>query len=317
MPLDPKAAKIVEGMRNMPSVHTLTVGEAREAVQLMTRMNRMETKPVGSEYDREISGPAGDLPVRIYIPEGTGPFPILLYFHGGGFVLCDLDSHDSLCRDFCRGAEVVVVSVGYRLAPEDKFPAASDDCLAATRWAAEHADEIDGDSRLIAVSGDSAGGNLATVTAIRIRDEGGPALSAQILLYPTTDLSCFDLPSHRENGTKGYFVTIDDMIWFQKQYVKEPSDALNPLVSPLRTLDLRGLPPALIITAEFDPLRDEGELYAGRLQEADVPTALTRYDGMIHAFLQFPMFDQAGQAMEEACKWLKKTFERTLSLPVS
>jgi acetyl esterase len=264
---------------------------------------------VASATDRAIHGPGGPLGLRVYTPRGgTGPFPLLVFFHGGGFVVCDLGTHDALCRNLCAGAGCVVASVDYRLAPEHRFPAAPDDCLAATRWAAEHAAELGADPARVAVGGDSAGGNLAAVTALRARDEGGPRLAGQLLLYPTTDAEAAGMASLAENA-EGYGLTRRDMAWFKDRYFNDPSEAGNPHASPLRAADLRGLPPALVQTAEYDPLRDEGEAYAARLREAGVPTAVSRRAGMIHGFLFFPgLVRAADAALDDACAWLRGAF---------
>jgi acetyl esterase len=201
---------------------------------------------------------------------------------------------------------VNVLSVDYRLAPEFKFPAAPDDCLAATRWAAEHAAEFNADPTRLAVAGDSAGGNLATVTALRIRDEGGPPLRGQLLIYPVTDYHTPPTPSYLANAN-GYYLTRDDMIWFWGHYLNHAGEANHPHASPLRAPDLHSLPPALVITAEYDPLRDEGEHYAGRLRAAGVPTVLSRYEGMIHGFFSLGgLFEASQRAVREANGWLRQ-----------
>jgi acetyl esterase len=208
----------------------------------------------------------------------------MVFFHGSGFVLCSLDTHDGLCRNLCAWAGCVVVSVDYRLAPEAKFPAATDDCLAATRWAAAHAAELNADPTRIVVAGDSAGGNLAAVTALRIRDEGGPKLCSQLLLYPVTDYHTPGTPSYAENA-EGYGLTRATMEWFWDHYLEDPSQATHPHAAPLRAASLAGLPPAYIISAEYDPLRDEAEVYGARLREAGVRTDVVRVPGMNHGFL--------------------------------
>ena len=231
-----------------------------------------------------------------------------MFFHGSGFVLCSLDTHDGMCRNLCAGAGCVVVSVDYRLAPEHKFPAGTEDCLHATRWAAAHAAELGADPARIAVGGDSAGATMAAVTAIRVRDEGGPALCGQLLLYPVTDYHTPGTPSYEENA-EGYGLTRDTMKWFWAHYLNDASEGAHPHASPLRAADLSGLPPALVITAEYDPLRDEGEFYAEKLRTAGVPAALSRYDGVNHGFMFWAgIVDRAGAAMNEACEWLRGVF---------
>jgi acetyl esterase len=223
-------------------------------------------------------------------------------------VLCSLDTHDGMCRNLCAGAACVVASVDYRLAPEHKFPAGTDDCLAATRWAAAHAAELCADPARLAVAGDSAGANMAAVTALRVRDEGGPPLCGQLLLYPVTDYHTPGTPSYDENA-EGYGLTRETMKWFWAHYLNDASEGAHPHASPLRTRDLSRLPPALVVTAEYDPLRDEGELYAEKLRAAGVPTALTRYGGVNHGFMFWVgVVDKAGAAMSEACLWLHGKF---------
>ncbi|MFZ2362282.1 MAG: alpha/beta hydrolase [Anaerolineae bacterium] len=286
-------------------LNELPVSEARQAT-VMQVPRRRQPVPVASVVDRTIPGPAGELPIRVYTPEGPGPFPAVVYFHGGGFVVGSIDGGDAACRALCHGAHCIVVSVDYRLAPEHKFPAAVDDCLAATRWVAAHAAELNADAAMLVVAGESAGGNLAAVTALRLRDEGGPALRGQLLFYPVTDYHTPPTPSYLANAN-GYLLTRAMMVWFWGHYLNDASEAGHPHASPLRAPDLSGLPPALVITAEFDPLRDEGERYAERLQRASVPTQLTRYDGMIHGFLLLSeLFDEGRQAMEEAIRWLRQ-----------
>ena len=247
--------------------------------------------------------------MRIYTPQGSGPFPVLVYFHGGGWVIGNVDTHDPTCRTLTNAAGCVVVSVDYRLAPEHKFPAAVDDCYAATQWVAANAAAINGDSSRIAIGGDSAGGNLTAVVAIEARDKGGPPLVFQLLVYPVTDYS-FSTPSYRDNGD-GYLLTKDSMVWFWDHYLRSEADGQDYRASPLRASDLTGLPPALVITAEYDPLRDEGEAYAARLQEAGVSVTCTRYDGMIHGFYGLTaVVDQARKAVEESVAALRASFAR-------
>jgi acetyl esterase len=216
---------------------------------------------LGYVEDLTIPGPGGAVPVRVYASERAGVRPALIYFHGGGFVFGNLDTHDAVCRALAKESGAVVISVDYRLSPEHKFPAAVEDSHAVTVWVAANAEHLGVDARRIAVGGDSAGGNLATVVAMRCRDAGGPALASQVLLYPVMDFSSFETGSHREWG-EGYFLTRAAMDWFSGHYLASADLARHPEASPLLAPDLRGLPPALVITAEFDPLRDEGEAYA-------------------------------------------------------
>jgi acetyl esterase len=304
MPVDPQIQMLLTLRAGVPPLHTLSVAEAR--AQFASRdFPGLRRPEVARVVNRDMQGPGGSLAVRIYTPIGKGPFPLMVYFHGSGFVVCSLDTHDTLCRNLCAGTGCVVVSVDYRLAPEHRFPAAPDDCLAATRWAAANAASIGADPGRIIVAGDSAGGNLAAVTALRIRDEGGPSLCGQLLIYPVTDYYDSEPPSMTENA-EGYGLTRQGMIWFWNHYLPSPADGANPLVSPLRANNLAGLPPALVATAQYDPLRDEGERYAEKLSQAGVPTQMKRWDGMNHGFFTWPgVVDKAGAAVDDACAWVR------------
>ena len=306
MPLDPKVRLFLDQLAaaGMPALSALGGVGARAAIDAMaTTAGPLEA--VARIDDRRIPGPAGDLAVRIYTPAGgTPPRPVLVYYHGGGWVIGSIASHDGVCRALANAVPAVVVSVDYRLAPEHRFPAAAEDAHAAARWAAEHAAEIGADPRRIAVGGDSAGGNLAAVTALMARDRGGPRLAFQLLVYPVTD-TAMDTPSYRENA-EGYFLTRADMTWFFDHYLPRAADRMHPYAAPLRAADLRGLPPAAVITAEFDPLRDEGEAYAARLRAAGVPTTHTCYTGMVHGFFGLgAIFEQANAALAEAAAALR------------
>lgn len=298
MPLDPKAKGFLEMFANMPALNEMSVTEARAGLKAMAGMNGI-LEAVDAVEDREIPGPDGTIPVRVYRPAADGLLPLLVYFHGGGWTVGDIDSHDNVCRALARRTPCVVVSVDYRLAPEHKFPAAAEDCYAATKWSAAHARELGGDPKRISIGGDSAGGNLSAVVALMARDHGGPPLRHQLLVYPVTDARC-DSHSYVENAD-GYFLTRTMMTWFWNHYLASPDDGESPLASPMRADSLAGLPPALVITAEFDPLRDEGEGYGARLQAAGVPTTVTRYDGMLHGFFGMTsVFDQADPALDQA-----------------
>jgi acetyl esterase len=305
MTVDPQIQLLLQLRAALPPFHTLSVAAAREQFSARA-IPGLRIPEIASVVNRDMQGPAGSLPLRIYTPNGSGPFPLMVFFHGSGFVVCSLDTHDALCRNLCAGAGCVVVSVDYRLAPEAKFPAAPDDCLAATRWAQENASSIGADPGCVFVAGDSAGGNLAAVTALRIRDEGGPALRGQLLVYPVTDYYDPGTPSMVENA-EGFGLGRDGMIWFWGHYVADASDAAHPHASPLRANDLRGLPPAMVVTAQYDPLRDEGEYYADKLKAAGVPTLMKRWDGMNHGFFTLPgVVDKATQAVDEACTWVRR-----------
>jgi acetyl esterase len=248
--------------------------------------------PVGGTEDTTIPGDVAPLPARIYRPQVDGPVPTVVFFHGGGFVIGDLDTHDNQCRWLCREVGAVVVSVGYRLAPEARFPAALHDSIAATRWVAERAASLGGDPDRLAVAGDSAGGNLAAVVAQVCRDDRWPRLAAQLLVCPVTDLATDgEYPSRVENAD-GYLLTAADLRWFRGHYMGPEDDACSPRLSPLRG-ELGGLPPAVVVTAEFDPLRDEGEAYAQALAAAGVPVVLHRFDGLVHGFVDLPALSPA------------------------
>ena len=307
MPLDPQVKALLDQMASLPRLEELSVADAR--VQVESRIaGDLPTLPVASVLNRSIPGPGGDLRLRIYTPSGKGPFPLMVFFHGSGFVLCSLDTHDGVCRNLCNAAGCVVVSVDYRLAPEHKFPAGAVDCYEATKWADAHARELNADPGRLVIAGDSAGGNMVAVTAMMIRDKGGPALRGQLMIYPVTDYFDSGHPSFTENA-EGYGLTAAGMRWFWGHYLNNETEAENPLASPLRAKTLGGLPAALIITAQYDVLRDEGERYGARLAEAGVPVKVSRYDGMHHGFFSmYGIVDKAKQALEESAAWLKERF---------
>ena len=274
------------------------VGYSRERIRQTALTIDRNPIPVGAVSDLSIPGAAGDIAARHYRPENDVVCPLLMYFHGGGWVVADLDTHDNLCRLICRDAGIHVLSVDYRLAPEHPAPAGLDDAYAAYRWALEHGADLGTRPGAVAVGGDSAGGNLATVVARRGRDDGVPA-AMQLLLYPVTDL---------QGGTRsmtlfatGFFLTAHDMDWCREQYLGGSQlDASDPRVSPLLAEDLAGLPRALVVTAGFDPLRDEGEAYAERMRDAGVNVDLRRMSSLIHAFGNFwPLGGDSAIAMAE------------------
>jgi acetyl esterase len=284
MPVDPQVRVLLDQLEQMggPALNEMTPEQGRAAFAQLGQAGGVP-EPVERIEDLTIPGPASDLKARIYTPSGGAPLPAMVFFHGGGWVIGDLETHDRLCRALANASGSLIVAVDYRLAPEHKFPAAVDDAFAAVKWVAEHAAELGADPARIGVGGDSAGGNLSAVIALQARDRGGPKLAYQLLIYPATDLAS-DTPSKRENGD-GYFLTRRDMTWFEGHYIRSEEDRANPLVSPMRAADLTGLPPAIVVTAEFDPLRDEGEAYGEKLRKAGVPVQLRRYDGMIHGFV--------------------------------
>jgi acetyl esterase len=311
VPVDPGIQQMLAMLESMgnPSLASGTPESAREAFRMLTvTLRDPETVvPVAAVEEAQLPGPAGHLQARVYRPEATGPAPTILFIHGGGFVIGDLDTHDNQCRTVCRDVGAVVVSVGYRLAPDAPFPAAVEDCGAALAWLAEHVGELGGDPDRLAIAGDSAGGNLAAVTARRARDAGGPTLAAQLLIYPGTDFRDDDAryPS-REQNAEGYFLTREDMQWFSNHYVGT-ADPNDPSLSPVLAEHLAGLPPAVVVTAEYDPLRDEGEAYARALEQAGVPVTQVRYDGLIHGFFDLAGFSPAAaSAVHETCANLRR-----------
>jgi acetyl esterase len=286
-----------------PPLHHQSVDQARAFhIQDAPAVNG-PAAPVASVEDRVVPGPAGDLPVRVYTPEGEPPFPIVVFFHGGGWVVGTLDTYDPLCRALAAAVPAVVVSVDYRLAPEHRWPAAVEDAYAATLWASRNAAELGGAQHRLAVAGDSAGGNLAAVVALGARDRGGPQVAFQLLVYPALDAAA-DTASYREHA-EGFYLTAAGMRWYWDHYLG-PADGAAPDASPLRAAFLGGLPPALVIGAEHDILRDEGEAYAARLRDAGVPAAASRYPGVVHGFFRWrAVTPVADAALQEAATALR------------
>jgi acetyl esterase len=260
------------------------VEEVRAKRRADARAFRGKTIEVARVEDLELPGPAGSIPARLYVPQGLQPpGPLVVYYHGGGHVICDLDTHDQPCRFICREAGALVLSIDYRMGPEHRFPAAVDDSLAAFRWAHANADELGADPERIAVAGDSAGGNLATVVAQLCATDGGPAPKFQALIYPVCDYSV-KRPSYETFAT-GFFLTREEMDWFRDNYFASTDQHSDPRASPILAEDLSKQPPAHIVTAGFDPLRDEGEAYAERLREAGVGVTLKREPDLVHGFI--------------------------------
>jgi acetyl esterase len=281
----------------------LPVAEARTTAQMLNEFGG-PVEQVARVENLMIPGPAQPIPVRVYRPSLARPLPALVFFHGGGFVICDLETHDRQCRTLANASGCVVIAVDYRLAPEHRFPAAPEDAYAATRHVWAHATELGVDPDRIAVGGDSAGGNLATVVALMARDRGGPPLRFQLLIYPAVDVDD-DSPSMREFGSD-HFLTRELMDYFFAQYLTSAAERRVPYVSPLHA-DVRGLPPAMVMTAECDPLRDQGEAYARKLEAAGVPVDLKRYEGMIHPFFSLGGIIDAGRvAMADAASALRQ-----------
>ncbi|MBK3570870.1 alpha/beta hydrolase [Streptomyces sp. MBT62] len=292
-------------------LYEMTLEEARAADLAAIRADSGTPLPVHEVTDVLIPGPDGPLPGRVYRPAGDGPLPVLVYLFGGGWTLGTIDTCDAICRALTDAVGCITVSVGYRLAPEHRFPAAVEDSYAGLTWAAEQSGRPGplhaADPGRIAVGGDSAGGNLSAAVTLLARDRQGPRPAAQLLVYPNTDRHA-DTPSRRENTDPAFF-NDRSVTWYWDHYLDRPEDAGNPLASPLRAKDLSGLPPALVITAEYDPLRDEGEQYAARLRDDGVPVTLTRYPGMIHGFFAMAgTLDAGRRAQEEAARFLRTAF---------
>ncbi len=313
MTLHPQCRAVVEASAARGSVFDArNADEARALYAATTKIFAPQTPELASIEERQIPGAQQPIPARLYRPKtdeaGGSPLPILVYFHGGGWVFGDIETHDALCRIVADGAGCLVASIDYRLAPEHKYPAGLEDCLAATRWMAGNAGAIGGDGGKLAVGGDSAGGNLAAAVAQRARDEGGPALAFQWLIYPALDFTA-DNASVRENAT-GYLLTKQAIDWTRDQYLADPlEEATDPGASPGLTRELAGLPPALIQSAQYDPLRDEAEDYAARLTAAGVPVESILYDGMVHGFMRMgALIDCAGEALADGSRALRTAF---------
>jgi acetyl esterase len=308
MPLHPQAQNLLEQLRAAggPEMSELEPDAARQLYEAMRAPGPGEA--VERVENFTIASAERQIPMRLYRPSGTGALPCLVYYHGGGWVIGSLETHDHLCRALANVANCAVVSVAYRLAPEHPFPSAPEDAHAALATVRDRASVLGIDPGRIAVAGDSAGGNLATVVALIARERGGPALAAQILIYPVTDCR-FDTPSYLQNG-EGYLLSAATMRWFWEHYTGGDRQlAASPWASPLRSPDLGGLPPALVITAEYDPLRDEGEAYAERLLGAGVPTTCTRYPGAIHDFVRASfLMDQGKEAIAQIGSTLARAF---------
>jgi acetyl esterase len=308
MPIDPQIAAMFANAPKWPPVRSRPVVELRKAVRDSSIAIPGPDVRLAAIEDRTIPGPAGDLPVRIYTPEGSGPFPVIVYFHGGGWVVGDLDTQDMIARAFAAGAESILISVDYRLAPENPFPAAPDDAWAATLWAANHMAEIGGDAGRLAVAGDSAGGVLACAVALRARDAGAPKLCAQVNFYGSCNYPSVETASAREFAN-GPVLTRDDVDYFWSLYLHDPAQQDDYRASPIRAARHDGVAPAFIATAECDPSRDDTEAYAAKLKAAGVEVELKRYAGMVHGFVSWVGFlDGARVAIDDANQFLRRQF---------
>ena len=308
--LDPQARALIDLMaeRGVPPTHTLSPEEARRLYRDRRGYTQPEPPAIGAVRELALPGPAGALPARLYLPPPLRqPPPLLLYFHGGGWTIGDLDTHDVLCRQLCAGSQAAVLSVDYRLGPEHRFPGAVDDCVAATRWAQQHGSELGVDASRIAVGGDSAGGNLAAVVALALRDAGAPALRLQLLIYPATDMRAV-APSHTTNG-QGYLLTADSIAYYRGHYLAERAEWDDWRASPLLARDHAHLPPALVLTAGFDPLRDEGRQYADALSGAGTPAQYVCFERQVHGFITMSrVIDEALTAVDLCCAALRRAF---------
>ena len=306
MPLDIQMKSVLDAMvaAKNPAFHTLTPQEARRIAA--ARPQPGEPEAVAKLEDRTIASSGGEIPIRIYTPGGVPPFGVLVYFHGGGWVLGNIAMTDQPCRLLANASGCMVVSVEYRLAPEHKFPAAPEDCYTATKWVYENAHSLNIDPIRIAVGGTSAGATLAAAVALMARDRGGPPLAYQLLVYPATT-TALTTSSHTQFAKDNYYIlSRADMEWFWGHYLGRDEDRTNPYACPAYAKALAGVPPALVITAEYDPLRDEGEAYAVRLSEEGVSTILKRYDGVTHGFFGMPgLLEKAKVAIQDAAAALR------------
>ena len=308
MPVTAETQAILDMRAGATPFNELSPQEAREAMAAM-RPQGVEPEPVAQVHEMTVPGPAGDIPARGYLPnDDPRDLPTIVYYHGGGWVIGDLDSHDAVARALCNRAGMSVLSVDYRLAPEDKYPAAAEDAYAAVAWINSMYDQQGGRDDRIAVAGDSAGGNLAAVVAQMARDRGGPRIDAQVLIYPVTDFN-FETESYKVNGRGEYGLSESAMRWFWDLYLNDDAEGAQPYASPIRAEDLSNLPRSLTITAEYDSLRDEGEAYAAALAAAGVQSSCTRYDGVIHGFVSaFAAVPEGSQALDQIAAELRSAF---------
>ena len=310
MPIDPHVQSLLDGLteQGLKSFERIGVDATREVIATFTDLQR--TPPAVSRViEWEFPGPGGAQPLRIYIPEGDGPLPVVVYFHGGGFIGGGLSVVDEPARALANDVGAIVVTAGYRLAPVHKFPAATDDTFAALRWVADHVADFGGDPARIAVMGDSAGGNLAAVAALRARDAGGPRLVAQVLVYPVVDPTA--RLASRELYREGYVITTTSLDWFWEQYLASLADTRNPLAVPAKANSLAGLPPALVLTTEYDVSRDEAEGYAERLADSGVETECIRFDGLVHGvYWMSGAVPRSGELRDAVTRFLSKRFTK-------
>ncbi len=310
MSLDPQVEALLAGLaeNEAPKLWDMPLADARASYEGMAAVLDMQDVPIGKTEDISIPGPAGDIPARVYTPVAGGgsALPCLVFFHGGGFTIGGLGTHDALCRTFANEASVRVVAVDYRMGPEHRYPAAAEDCYAAAAWVESNSGKLGIDPNAIAVAGDSAGGNLAAVVSLMARAKKGPHIAFQLLIYPTTDMTDAEKWGSRNEFAEGYFLEKETMRWFESQYFGDNDAARSEeTASPLCAKDLSGLPPAYVITAGFDPLRDEGKAYADALNAAGTKAEYINYPGMIHGFFNMQgVLDVARQAVKVASQKL-------------
>lgn len=311
MTLDPAVQALLDQMaaNPAPKLWELPVTDGRALYMAMSQMLEPQGVPIGKVENLTVPGPGGPIPIRVYTPMGGGTVqPAIIFFHGGGWVIGSLETHDALCRQLANAAGCKVVAVDYRLAPEHKAPAAFEDALAAAKWIESNAAELEIDANSLAVAGDSAGGNLAAAVALAAKQTGSPKLSFQLLIYPTLQMRA-DTGSMKEHA-EGYFLEKKTMDWFYDQYLASDSDLNDPRLSPLAATDLAGLPRAYVVTAGYDPLRDEGKAYAEKLNRAGVAAVHVNYDGMIHGFFNMTAaVPAAKQAITDAAAALKEAMK--------
>jgi acetyl esterase len=307
---DPQVQAVLDVLHSngVPPTHGLSVESARDAYTLF--FGGQSAEPVADTRTISFQGPESAIPVRIYEPEGERPHPICVLFHGGGWVLGNLDCYDNVCTRLANRAECIVVSIDYRLAPEHPFPAAPRDCYAATKWAVANAGQLGGDPDRVAVAGDSAGGNLAAVVSLMARDRDGPEIAHQGLIYPAVNPAGLGMPDSYEENAEGYFLELASMEWFFERYIEREIDERNPYAFPLQARDLSDLPSATIVSAGFDPLRDEAYAYEERLADADVPVSHHHFEAMIHGFCSMTdELDAAEDGLDAIAEGLRGAFE--------
>jgi acetyl esterase len=311
MRLDPEIAAIFAQLPPMPSLRSMDLRQYRAMINGAVANAPRHDVPLARVEDRTLTTAAGVLAVRVYVPRGEAPFPLLVYYHGGGYVSGDLNISDTMCRALCAGVPAVVMSVDYRLAPEHPFPAANDDCYAALCWAAEHATDLGGDASRLVVAGDSAGANLSAAMTLRARDRGGPAIAAQFLMYPSPEYPDITQGSFQEL-TDAPMLSRDDALFYWQQYLRDEVSRTDPDACPMHAKTLAGLPPAFVSIAECDPSKDAADAYADALAAAGVETVKRLYAGMPHGFYFWLGHSRvAADAMAEACAWLSGCLKRS------